>query len=181
MQASVAAQQQLFSFLWWGSRSRSFAAATEATSSCHQQISSIKQTSAVNYFVVIADIGSASFLSRQLLQASLSFETSNPPRNCPVLNIYYTQQHISVSYPSLFSDVLYALTADVMASLNLSTNGPSIKSSYQGVVNGALQKSDSPTYALWALFTVQAPLMNAFQGGGASESILKVETKGGKL
>lgn len=68
-----------------------------------------------------------------------------------------------------------------MASLNLSTNGPSIKSSYQGVVNGQLAKSDSPTYALWALFTVQAPLMNAFQGGGSSESVLKVETKGGKL
>lgn len=67
-----------------------------------------------------------------------------------------------------------------MASLNLSTNGPSIKSSYQGVVNGQLTKSDSPTYALWALFTVQAPLMNAFQGGGSSESVLKVETKGGE-
>lgn len=67
-----------------------------------------------------------------------------------------------------------------MASLNLSTNGPSIKSSYQGVVNGQLAKSDSPTYALWALFTVQAPLMNVFQGGGASESVLKVETKGGE-
>lgn len=67
-----------------------------------------------------------------------------------------------------------------MASLNLSTNGPSIKSSYQGVVNRELPKSDSPTYALWALFTVQAPLMNAFQAGSASESVLKVETKGGE-
>ncbi|KAJ4394287.1 actin binding protein [Gnomoniopsis smithogilvyi] len=65
-----------------------------------------------------------------------------------------------------------------MASLNLSTNGPSIKSSYQGVVNRELPKSDSPTFALWALFTVQAPLMNAFQAGSASESVLKVETKG---
>ncbi|KAG8165025.1 hypothetical protein KVR01_005300 [Diaporthe batatas] len=65
-----------------------------------------------------------------------------------------------------------------MASLNLSINGPSIKSSYQGVVNGQLPKSDSPTYAQWALFTVQAPLLNAFQDGGAKESILKVETKG---
>lgn len=68
-----------------------------------------------------------------------------------------------------------------MASLNLSINGPSIKSSYQGVVNGQLPKSDSPTYAQWALFTVQAPLLNAFQDGGAKESILKVETKGGEL
>lgn len=67
-----------------------------------------------------------------------------------------------------------------MASLNLSTNGPSIKSSYQGVVNRELPKSDSPTYALWALFTVQAPLMNAFQAGSATESVLKVETKGGE-
>ncbi|KAL1868739.1 actin binding protein [Diaporthe australafricana] len=65
-----------------------------------------------------------------------------------------------------------------MASLNLSINGPSIKSSYQGVVNGQLPKSDSPTYGQWALFTVQAPLLNAFQDGGAKESILKVETKG---
>ncbi|KUI66557.1 Drebrin-like protein [Cytospora mali] len=65
-----------------------------------------------------------------------------------------------------------------MASLNLSINGPSIKSSYQGVVNSTLTKSDSPTYAQWALFTVQAPLLNAFQDGGAKESILKVETKG---
>lgn len=68
-----------------------------------------------------------------------------------------------------------------MASLNLSINGPSIKSSYQGVVNSTLSKSDSPTYAQWALFTVQAPLLNAFQDGGAKESILKVETKGGEL
>lgn len=67
-----------------------------------------------------------------------------------------------------------------MASLNLSINGPSIKSSYQGVVNGQLSKSDSPTYAQWALFTVQAPLMNAFQDSSAKESILKVEDKGGE-
>lgn len=67
-----------------------------------------------------------------------------------------------------------------MASLNLSTNGPSIKNSYQGVVNRELPKSDSPTFALWALFTVQAPLMHAFQAGSASESVLKVETKGGE-
>ncbi|ROW16257.1 hypothetical protein VPNG_01816 [Cytospora leucostoma] len=65
-----------------------------------------------------------------------------------------------------------------MASLNLSINGPSIKSSYQGVVNSTLPKSDSPTYAQWALFTVQAPLLNAFQDGGAKESILKVQDKG---
>lgn len=67
-----------------------------------------------------------------------------------------------------------------MASLNLSINGPSIRSSYQGVVNGSIPSSSPPTYALWALFSVQAPLMNAFQDSGAKESILKVESTGGK-
>ena len=67
-----------------------------------------------------------------------------------------------------------------MASLNLSINGPSIKSSYQGVVNGPAPSSASSTYALWALFSVQAPLLNAFQDSGAKESILKVESTGGE-
>lgn len=66
-----------------------------------------------------------------------------------------------------------------MASLNLSTNGVSIKSSYNGVVNGPPPASDSPTYAHWALFSVQAPLLNAFQDTGAKESILKVQATGG--
>ncbi|SPQ18925.1 caf4f37d-1e84-45d7-affc-581a60e590b6 [Thermothielavioides terrestris] len=65
-----------------------------------------------------------------------------------------------------------------MASLNLSINGPSIKSSYQGVINGPALSSTSPTAARWALFTVQAPLLNAFQNTGAKESILKVESTG---
>ncbi|KAK3334770.1 hypothetical protein B0H65DRAFT_331570 [Neurospora tetraspora] len=65
-----------------------------------------------------------------------------------------------------------------MASLNLSINGPSIKSSYQGVINGPAPSSASPTYAHWALFSVQAPLLNAFQDSGAKESILKVESTG---
>ncbi|KAF4968934.1 hypothetical protein FSARC_3748 [Fusarium sarcochroum] len=65
-----------------------------------------------------------------------------------------------------------------MASLNLSINGPSIKSSYAGVVNGPPPTSGSPTYAHWALFSVQAPLMNAFQDSGAKESILKVQGTG---
>jgi drebrin-like protein len=68
-----------------------------------------------------------------------------------------------------------------MASLNLSTNGPSIKSSYQAIVGGPSIQSGSPTYAQWALFTVQAPLVSAFQTTGAKESVLKVETTGGKL
>lgn len=65
-----------------------------------------------------------------------------------------------------------------MASLNLSINGPSIKSSYNGVINGTPASSGSPTHGQWALFSVQAPLMNAFQDGGAKESILKVQSTG---
>ncbi|KAK2593587.1 actin binding protein [Conoideocrella luteorostrata] len=65
-----------------------------------------------------------------------------------------------------------------MASLNLSINGPSIKSSYSGVVNGPPPSSASATFAQWALFSVQAPLMNAFQDSGSKESILKVESTG---
>lgn len=178
----------LFSFLWWGNRPRSLAGATEVSSSCHQQGSSIKQTSAANCFLsfVIADQCVLSLLSFHLagFRPLFFLQISEFLRLPQVLNYhhYYSQAaHRSILlFPSL-SDVLHALTADVMASLNLSTNGPSIKSSYQGVVNGQLAKSDSPTYALWVLFTVQAPLMNAFQGGGASESVLKVETKGGEL
>lgn len=67
-----------------------------------------------------------------------------------------------------------------MASLNLSINGPSIKSSYQGVINGPAASATSPTAARWALFTVQAPLLNAFQNTSAKESILKVESTGGE-
>ncbi|KLO94519.1 ABP1-actin-binding protein [Fusarium fujikuroi] len=65
-----------------------------------------------------------------------------------------------------------------MASLNTSINGPSIKSSYSSVVNGAPPSSESPTHAHWALFSVQAPLLNAFQDSGAKESILKVQGTG---
>jgi hypothetical protein len=66
-----------------------------------------------------------------------------------------------------------------MASLNLSINGASIKSSYSGVVNGPAPSSSSPTYAQWALFSVQAPLMSAFQDAGSKESVLKVQSTGG--
>ncbi|ROT37401.1 hypothetical protein SODALDRAFT_195730 [Sodiomyces alkalinus F11] len=65
-----------------------------------------------------------------------------------------------------------------MASLNLSINGPSIKSSYQAVIHGPAPSSSSPTHAQWALFSVQAPLANAFQDTGSKESILKVQTTG---
>ncbi|OBT61326.1 hypothetical protein VE03_09540 [Pseudogymnoascus sp. 23342-1-I1] len=69
-----------------------------------------------------------------------------------------------------------------MASLNTSTNGPSIRSSYQGVVqapppSGAA--ANSPTYAQWAIFSVSAPLVNAFQqDSGSKESVLKVQDTG---
>jgi len=71
-----------------------------------------------------------------------------------------------------------------MASLNTSTNGPSIKSSYQGVVNSAAPSGPaarSPTYGQWAVFSVSAPLVNAFQpDSGGKESVLKVQSTGGK-
>lgn len=70
-----------------------------------------------------------------------------------------------------------------MASLNTSTNGPSIKSSYQGVVNSAAPSgpaASSQTYGQWALFSVSAPLVNAFQQDtGGKESVLKVQSTGG--
>ncbi|KAJ2905065.1 hypothetical protein MKZ38_006458 [Zalerion maritima] len=65
-----------------------------------------------------------------------------------------------------------------MASLNLSTEGPSIKSSYLGVVNGPVPSGASPTAASWALFSVKAPLLNAFQSTGAKDSILRVQGTG---
>ncbi|OAL28212.1 hypothetical protein AYO20_09540 [Fonsecaea nubica] len=69
-----------------------------------------------------------------------------------------------------------------MASLNTSTNGPSISKSYQSIVNappptGAA--AASPTYGQWAVFSVSAPLANAFQqDSGNKESVLKVQSTG---
>ncbi|KAK5117669.1 hypothetical protein LTR62_005092 [Meristemomyces frigidus] len=57
-----------------------------------------------------------------------------------------------------------------MATLNTSTNGPSIRSSYEKVVNGPAQS--------WAVYSVQAPLVSAFQQDSGKESILKVQTTG---
>ncbi|THV48467.1 hypothetical protein BGAL_0246g00070 [Botrytis galanthina] len=69
-----------------------------------------------------------------------------------------------------------------MATLNTSTNGPSIKSSYTGVVNSSAPSgvaASSPTYGQWALFSVSAPLVNAFQqDSGGKESVLKVQSTG---
>jgi hypothetical protein len=69
-----------------------------------------------------------------------------------------------------------------MASLNTSTNGPNIKRSYQSIVDAPKPTgaaASSPTYAQWALFTVTAPLVSAFQNDGGKESVLKVQTTGG--
>lgn len=68
-----------------------------------------------------------------------------------------------------------------MAFLNTSSNGPSITQSYQKVVqspppSGAA--ASSPTYGQWALFSVQAPLVSAFQAESGKESVLKVQTTG---
>ena len=72
-----------------------------------------------------------------------------------------------------------------MAALNLSTNGPSITKSYQSVVDAPLPKrpaAQSPTYGQWAVYSVSAPLANAFQQDtGGKESVLKVQSTGGEL
>lgn len=72
-----------------------------------------------------------------------------------------------------------------MATLNLSTNGPSIAKSYQSIVDAPFPKSaaaQSPTYGQWAVFSVSAPLANAFQqDAGGKESVLKVQSTGGMV
>jgi hypothetical protein len=71
-----------------------------------------------------------------------------------------------------------------MATLNLSTNGPSISKSYQSVVSSPAPSgaaANSPTYGQWAVFSVSTPLVNAFQqDAGGKESVLKVQSTGGK-
>ncbi|CAI6332197.1 unnamed protein product [Periconia digitata] len=68
-----------------------------------------------------------------------------------------------------------------MASLNTSSNGPSITRSYQNVINSpppSAAQANSPTYGQWAVFTVAAPLVSAFQQDGGKESVLKVQSTG---
>ncbi|OJJ43701.1 hypothetical protein ASPZODRAFT_73899 [Penicilliopsis zonata CBS 506.65] len=65
-----------------------------------------------------------------------------------------------------------------MATLNLSSNGPSISKSYQHVLNAPNLPTDSPTYGQWAVFAVSTPLVNAFQSAANKESILKVQSTG---
>jgi hypothetical protein len=69
-----------------------------------------------------------------------------------------------------------------MAALNTSSNGPNITRSYQNVVNApppSGTQASSPTYGQWAVFSVAAPLVSAFQGDGGKESVLKVQSTGG--
>lgn len=69
-----------------------------------------------------------------------------------------------------------------MASLNTSSNGPNITRSYQSIVNSpppSGPQASSPTYGQWAVFTVAAPLVSAFQQDGGKESVLKVQSTGG--
>lgn len=72
-----------------------------------------------------------------------------------------------------------------MASLNLSSNGPSISRSYQSIVNAPAPSGPaaaSSTYGQWAVFSVSTPLVNAFQpDSGGKESVLKVQSTGGLL
>ncbi|EXJ88156.1 hypothetical protein A1O1_05084 [Capronia coronata CBS 617.96] len=69
-----------------------------------------------------------------------------------------------------------------MASLNTSVNGPSISKSYQSVVNAPPPSGPaaaSPTYGQWVVYSVSAPLANAFQhDSGSKESVLKVQSTG---
>ncbi|KAI9791146.1 MAG: hypothetical protein M1833_001705 [Piccolia ochrophora] len=71
---------------------------------------------------------------------------------------------------------------ETMASLNLSTNGPSITKSYQSIVNSPPPSGSaaaSPTYGQWSVFSVSAPLANAFQqDAGSKQSVLKVQSVG---
>lgn len=69
-----------------------------------------------------------------------------------------------------------------MATLNLSSNGPSISKSYQTVVDATLPTGpgSSPTHGQWAVFSVSTPLVNVFQqDSGNKESVLKVQSSGG--
>lgn len=75
-------------------------------------------------------------------------------------------------------------THPTMASLNLSTNGPSIKASYQKIVDAPAPSgpaASSPSYGQWAVYAVQAPLVSAFQHDSGKESVLKVQSTGGKI
>ncbi|KAL8730607.1 MAG: hypothetical protein Q9166_003920 [cf. Caloplaca sp. 2 TL-2023] len=69
-----------------------------------------------------------------------------------------------------------------MATLNTSTNGPSISKNYQSIVNAPAAAASKPQpYGQWAVFSVSAPLANAFQpDAGGKESVLKVQSTGAR-
>lgn len=122
----------------------------------------------------------------RLSKSFLPVPGSRQPRTSKIwrlLEIEHQTRHSLFCYWVFFASIPRKKRSEstgTMASLNLSINGPSIKSSYQGVINGPALSSASATAARWALFTVQAPLLNAFQTSSAKESILKVETTGGE-
>lgn len=69
-----------------------------------------------------------------------------------------------------------------MASLNLSSDGPAINRSYKALVDAPLASgsaASSSTYAQWAVYTVTAPLLSAFQQDSTKESTLRVQSTGG--
>lgn len=79
---------------------------------------------------------------------------------------------------------LVPLPTQIMTSLNTSTNGASISRSYKFIVDAPPPSgpaASSPTYGQWAVFAVSAPLANAFQQDSGKESVLKVQSTGGKL
>ncbi|KAL9056141.1 MAG: hypothetical protein Q9162_003102 [Coniocarpon cinnabarinum] len=65
-----------------------------------------------------------------------------------------------------------------MASLNTSIEGPAINKAYRSVVESPgpanASAASSPTYGQWAIFSVQAPLVSAFQNAGSQDSVLRV-------
>lgn len=61
-----------------------------------------------------------------------------------------------------------------MATLNTSIEGAAINKAYQSVVDSPASSGASPTYGVWAVFSVQAPLVSAFQNDSGKESVLKV-------
>lgn len=67
-----------------------------------------------------------------------------------------------------------------MATLNTSANGPAISKSYQSVINSSTASSSKhPSHGQWVVFSVSAPLANAFQpDAGSKESVLKVQSTG---
>lgn len=70
-----------------------------------------------------------------------------------------------------------------MATLNTSAEGSTINRSYQSIVNAAPPSgpaASSSTYGQWAVYTVSAPLVSAFQQDSGKESTLKVQSTAGR-